>query len=77
MNNRAVKPTASRCTAALLAVLFLLLTLLCCSPYRYHAKDADLQSDASVTVQAVRGGVLFDGPGDANALVFYPGAQVE
>lgn len=61
----------------MLAVLFLLLTLLCCNPYRYHAEDADLQSDASVTVQAVRGGVLFDGPGDTDALVFYPGAQVE
>lgn len=81
MKNDTVKPKAGRFGAAIisLAVMGSLLLLIGYDPYRYRAKDVDafLTSDAAVTVQTVRNGVLFDGPGVTDALVFYPGAQVE
>ena len=60
-------------------VLLPLAALLSRNPYRYRAEDAAafLTSDATVSVQTIRDGVLFDGPGETDALVFYPGAQVE
>lgn len=78
MKRKTVKSRARRLCAVLMA-LAALVVLIGCNPYRYHAEDvtAFLTSDASVTVQTVRGGVLFDGPGETDALVFYPGAQVE
>ena len=78
MKNKAVK-TAASWFFAVMIVLLTLVFLIDSNPYRYRAEDVDafLTSDASVTVQTVRGGVLFDGPGETDALVFYPGAQVE
>lgn len=45
----------------------------------YHVtdKDAALASTDIVTVSATDFGYSFDGPGEDNALIFYPGAKVE
>ena len=45
----------------------------------YQAKDVDafLRSDDLVAVSEIKDGWLFDGPGKADALIFYPGAKVE
>ena len=47
----------------------------------YHA-DADetapyLKSDDAVTVTGIGNGLFFDGKGETEALIFYPGAKVE
>ena len=39
------------------------------------AREA-MKSDAEVEVKQMSDGYLFDGPGDQNALIFYPGARV-
>ena len=36
-----------------------------------------LESTDEVTVTKIKGGYFFDGPGEDNALIFYPGAKVE
>ena len=46
----------------------------------YHADATALEaltSDAKISVVPVDGDLLFDGPSDRNALIFYPGAKVE
>lgn len=45
----------------------------------YHAVDVDaaLTSSDTVTVSFTDTGMLFDGPGTTDALIFYPGAKVE
>jgi len=45
----------------------------------YHATDVEpyLTDSNSVTVSTIREGLLFDGPGEDSALIFYPGAKVE
>ncbi len=45
----------------------------------YHAadKDAALADTDSVKVSAADFGYVFDGPGEDDALIFYPGAKVE
>lgn len=45
----------------------------------YHAVDVDnaLTSSDTVTVSSIDTGMLFDGPGTTDALIFYPGAKVE
>ena len=45
----------------------------------YHAVDVDeaLTSSDTVTVSSTDTGMLFDGPGTKDALIFYPGAKVE
>ena len=45
--------------------------------YRAQNVDAALQSDETVTVCEIKTGWLLDGPGERDALVFYPGALVE
>lgn len=48
---------------------------------RYYHADAKslsyLESGDNVKVSSVDEGYFFDGPGDSNALIFYPGAKVE
>lgn len=61
--------------------LFAILAALCAwylADY-YHAVDVDsaLAPSDVVEVQPIQQGWLFDGPGEQNALVFYPGAKVE
>lgn len=55
----------------------LLLTLAGCKSYPATDADTALASDELVAVRTVRNTVFFDGPGETNALVFYPGAKVE
>ena len=46
----------------------------------YHADGSVkecLQGNDSVTVSEIAGGLFLDGPGEENALIFYPGAKVE
>ena len=45
----------------------------------YHVTDRDaaLADTDTVTVSATDFGYSFDGPGEDNALIFYPGAKVE
>lgn len=45
----------------------------------YHAVDVDaaLASSDTITVSSTDTGMLFDGPGTTDALIFYPGAKVE
>ena len=46
----------------------------------YHASDSVREyreRSGSVTIREIPEGLLLDGPGDAHALVFYPGAKVE
>lgn len=46
----------------------------------YHATDHAkefLKGTDAVAVSDISGGLLFDGPGDETALIFYPGAKVE
>lgn len=76
MKSEAVKTTAKRLCAAVLA-LALLLSLAACKRYTATDADAALRSDALVSVSTVRGTVFFDGPGETDALIFYPGARVE
>ena len=45
--------------------------------YRAQNVDAALQSDETVTVCEIKTGWLLDGPGERDALLFYPGALVE
>lgn len=64
-----------------IVVLLAVLVALCAwyvSDY-HHAVDVDsaLASSDAVQVQPVQQGWLFDGPGEQDALVFYPGAKVE
>lgn len=68
-------------------ILIILFALLCipigfCIWYvndYYHATDrnAALADAETVTVSATDFGYFFDGPGEDNALIFYPGAKVE
>ena len=59
----------------LLAAAFLIYT------GQYYPADASalaaLESDGSVTVTAADYGWLLDGPGETDALIFYPGAKVD
>ncbi len=60
-------------------VLFSAFFLLYAGQY-YHADDtaaSALHSDDSVTVSKTDYGWFFDGPSEADALVFYPGAKVD
>lgn len=61
--------------------LALLLAAVACltSLFGYRAQDVDaaLRSDDAVTVCEIGAGWLFDGPGERDALIFYPGALVE
>lgn len=45
----------------------------------YHAENVDsyLTSDTNVTIEETSFGWFFDGPGNNEALIFYPGAKVE
>ena len=46
----------------------------------YHASGearAALADSKTVQVRPIPGGLLFDGPGEENALIFYPGGKVE
>ena len=45
--------------------------------YRATEVGAYMKSDETVAVKQIRDGYCFDGPGEKNALVFYPGAKVE
>ncbi len=77
MKNETMKSTVIRLCAAVLA-LALLLSLAGCKSYpATEDADAALKSDALVSVSTVRNTVFFDGPGETDALVFYPGAKVE
>lgn len=76
MKSEAVKSTAKRLCAAVLA-LALLLSLAACKRYMATDADAALRSDALVSVSTVCGTVFFDGPGETDALIFYPGARVQ
>ena len=63
--------------------ILLLISLLGFSLYvsdYYHAGSeaaSAMQSDEEVQVKEIRTGTLFDGPGEENAVIFYPGAKVE
>lgn len=76
MKNETVKTTVKRLCAAVLA-LALLLSLAACKRYKATDADAALRSDALVAVSTARGTVFFDGPGETDALIFYPGARVQ
>ena len=60
-----------------------LIIILICAVYvsiYYHATDHAkeyLKGTDSVAVSDISGGLLFDGPGEDTALIFYPGAKVE
>ena len=45
----------------------------------YRAVDIDryITDSSNVDFKKIRDGYFFDGPGDGNALIFYPGAKVE
>ena len=43
----------------------------------YHADTEALASSPGVKTEKTDGGYFFDGPGDEEALIFYPGAKVE
>ena len=43
----------------------------------YHADASAAVSSENVEMQSIDGGWFFDGPGEAQALIFYPGAKVE
>lgn len=63
------------------AVLIVILTGICvwyiADYYHVTDKDAVLADTETVKVSAVEFGYFFDGEGDKNALIFYPGAKVE
>ncbi len=67
--------TQRLCAAALALILVLLLP----GCIRYKAEDADaaMASDVLVSVAEEGNAVFFDGPGETDALVFYPGAGVQ
>ena len=43
----------------------------------YHAEPGVLASSSDVKIEKIDGGYFFDGPGNEDALIFYPGAKVE
>ena len=43
----------------------------------YHAEPEALEPSPSVKVEKIDGGYFFNGPGNEEALIFYPGAKVE
>lgn len=43
----------------------------------YHAESTSLVTSLNVKMEKIDGGYFFDGPGDEDALIFYPGAKVE
>ncbi len=45
--------------------------------YKAVGADASLQTDETVAVREIKEGWLFNGPGEDDALIFYPGAKVE
>lgn len=64
----------------LLMVIVLAIVFLTYSGNYYHADETvpdSLESDNNVTVTKTDYGYFFDGPSDADALVFYPGAKVD
>ena len=64
----------------LLLIVILCTAFLVYTEQYYHAEEsvyAALQSDGSVTVTQMDYGWFFDGPSQADALIFYPGAKVE
>ena len=67
----------------LIVILVLVLLVAACGVYFGTGYDAGpaaqaaLVSGDGVTVEAAPFGYVFDGPGTADALVFYPGARVE
>ena len=79
---RRKKPSKGVRALLILATVLLLLTafvFIWLSVY-YHADpeaEAYLKSRGSVTVERQGSVWRFDGPGDATALIFYPGAKVE
>ena len=70
-----MKIPMQRATALALAIVAWLAALF--GYYSAADVDAFLQSDDTVTVSEIREGRLFDGPGERDALIFYPGAKVE
>ena len=61
------------------AVFAVILSVLYVSDY-YHASEEAaeyLKDTSSVSVSEIEEGLLIDGPGEDNALIFYPGGKVE
>ncbi len=61
------------------AVLAVILSVLYVSDY-YHASEEAaeyLKDTSSVSISEIEEGLLIDGPGEDNALIFYPGGKVE
>lgn len=74
MNKKKIVGITTVCLLMLLAGLFAAYV----SDY-YHVKDkAEAMSQTqTVSIIATKSGYLYDGPGDTNAIIFYPGAKVE
>lgn len=83
MDGNETKKQARRRGRRILALMLLVLLaggLVYCAAAYYRADDtaqAALVPDGSVTVAQTGYGYYFDGPGNAAALIFYPGAMVE
>ena len=62
---------------AVVAILVFALCIYAADYYRADGVDKYMKSKGDVTVSEISEGYLFDGPGEDNALIFYPGAKVE
>ena len=73
------KPVRIMTAALLSCALFVIAAFGYLSVYSHADETAlsYLQSKDEVAVTKIKGGYFFDGPGEDNALVFYPGAKVE
>lgn len=73
------KKTKTAFLSAGFALVILAVTVLAYMGVYYRAGDrarAALSGSAAVAVRKIDGGYYFDGPGESEALVFYPGAKV-
>ena len=67
-------------TAAMLLVFTLVIAgavMLAYLEVYYHAEPEALAESSGVSMEKIDGGYFFDGPGEDEALIFYPGAKVE
>lgn len=64
-------------TAAVICVIAVAFVLYVSDYYRAADRDGALADTDSVRVSKTDFGYFFDGPGEDNALIFYPGAKVE
>ncbi|MBR2785966.1 MAG: alpha/beta fold hydrolase [Clostridia bacterium] len=77
MKSKKVKVTVIVIAVLLIAVITTATVLLGTYSESDHLVYSYLKSSGDVTVTQIKDGYFFDGPGEKNAIIFYPGAKVD